>query len=64
LPQVRRGAKDGAATGGGDMSDRTALILAGIIVAAIAADLAFGWGGVLFVLRRLFGLVDWLMFWR
>ena len=46
------------------MSDRAALVLAAVIVAAVAADLAFGWGAILFLVRRLAGLVDWLIFWR
>lgn len=46
------------------MSNRTALILGGIIAALIALDLANGGAATLFLLRRLAGLVDWLTFWR
>jgi hypothetical protein len=46
------------------MSDRTALILGGIILAAIALDLLLGGPVTLFLLRRLAVLVEWLQFWR
>jgi hypothetical protein len=46
------------------MSDRTALILGGIIAALIALDVAFGGTVMLFLMRRLAALVEWLQFWR
>ena len=46
------------------MTNRVALILAGIILALVAVDLAFGWGGTLFLARRFDDLVEWLAFWR
>ncbi|MFN3642391.1 MAG: hypothetical protein ACK4TB_05625 [Gemmobacter sp.] len=46
------------------MSDRVALALGVIVVAAIAADMALDTGAVLFLLRKLAVLVDWLVFWR
>lgn len=46
------------------MSDRTALILGIGVTALVAIDLAFGGTVVLFLLRRLAGLVEWLQFWR
>jgi hypothetical protein len=49
---------------GRSMTDRTALILGTVLVGLVAADLALGTGAVLFVARRLVGLVDWLIFWR
>jgi hypothetical protein len=46
------------------MSDRTAFILGATVSGLIALDLGLGWGGTLFVLRRLADLVDWLIFWH
>jgi len=46
------------------MSNAAAITLALIIVALIGLDLALGWGGTLAVGRWLFGVIDWLAFWR
>lgn len=47
------------------MSDRTALILALILLAAFLADLALSGGATsLFLLRKLSQLVQFLVFWR
>ena len=46
------------------MTDRIALVLALTIAGAIAADLALGYGGTLFLLRKAYALLDWVMFWR
>ncbi len=46
------------------MTTRLALILFALIVGAVALDMAMGWGGTLFVLKKAYGLLDWVMFWR
>ena len=47
------------------MTDRLALILAGCSLAAIGLDLVVNDGGaLLFLLRKLAQLVEWLAFWR
>jgi hypothetical protein len=46
------------------MTNRIALVLAALILALVAADLAAGWGGTLFLARRFAELVEWLAFWR
>lgn len=35
-----------------------------IVVTAVVADTYFGWGGTLFLLRKLADLIEWLAFWR
>ena len=47
------------------MADRMYLVVAGVIAAAIAADLALnGSAASVFLVRKLFGLVEYLEFWR
>jgi hypothetical protein len=47
------------------VADRTYLIVAGVIVAAIVADVALNSGdGLLFLVRKMIGLVEYLEFWR
>ena len=46
------------------MTDKIALWIFVIVVALIGADLFMGWGGTLFVLRKLADLITNLMFWR
>ncbi|QUS35736.1 hypothetical protein [Falsirhodobacter algicola] len=46
------------------MTDRIAFGLAAIIFVAVGLDLAFGWGGSVFLLRRFLDLVRWVAFWR
>ena len=46
------------------MTNRIALVLAALILALVAVDLALGWGGTLFLARRFADLVEWLAFWR
>ena len=46
------------------MTNRTALLVAFLAFAAIWADLQFDWGGSLFLMRRIDGLIEWLAFWR
>lgn len=47
------------------MTNRLALILGVLVLAAILADLALSDGrAVLFLARRLLVLIDWLAFWR
>ena len=47
------------------MSDRSALILALLLLAALAADaVLFRSGASLFLLRKLSHLVQFLVFWR
>lgn len=58
-PEKRR-----SMTGGG-MKDRAYLVVAGVIAAAILADLALDQGRiVLYLVRDLLRLVDYLTFWR
>lgn len=45
------------------MSNRVALTLILIILAAIGLDLAMGWGATLFLLRKGLALIEWLKFW-
>jgi hypothetical protein len=50
---------------GGNVSDRIYLVLAGLIIALILADvLANDSTASLFLIRKLFHLVDYLEFWR
>lgn len=46
------------------MTDRVALILFLVVAGGIALDLAMGWGGTEFMLRKFLVLLDWVMFWR
>ncbi|MBW7920819.1 MAG: hypothetical protein H3C51_01820 [Rubellimicrobium sp.] len=47
------------------MTTRLALVITGIVAAAIIADLVLAGGaGTLEVLRRGFALLGWLAFWR
>jgi hypothetical protein len=47
------------------MSNRTALLIATAILAAIAADLVLNAGAAgRFLLARLVAAVEWLVFWR
>ncbi|WP_373356553.1 glyceraldehyde-3-phosphate dehydrogenase [Pseudoroseicyclus sp. CXY001] len=46
------------------MSTRTALALVFLIALLVALDLYQGWGGTLFVLRKLVALIQALAFWR
>ena len=47
------------------MSNRLALIIACVILAAIALDFALLKGAAsLFLARRILVLIDWAMFWR
>lgn len=46
------------------LTNRIAVALALLIAAVIAADLALGYGGTLFVLRKAYVFLDWVMFWR
>jgi hypothetical protein len=46
------------------VTTRIALVLAGIIAALVALDLALGLGGSLFLAREFLALLDWLAFWR
>lgn len=40
------------------------MILGLVVAGAVAADLALGLGGTLFLARQVFALVEWLVFWR
>ncbi|TGD63031.1 hypothetical protein EYC08_14060 [Tabrizicola sp. WMC-M-20] len=74
LPHGRCGRGDGAAaalTGatraltGDDVTDRIALSLGLIIVAATVADIAWNDGSaILFLLMKFADMVEWLAFWR
>jgi hypothetical protein len=47
------------------MTNRIALCLAALIIAALAADqILNGGAATLFALRRSLHLLDWVMFWR
>ncbi len=46
------------------MTDRIAFGLGSIVVVALGADMILGTGAVLFLLRRLDSLVEFLAFWR
>ncbi|MDT8855857.1 hypothetical protein RNZ50_12680 [Paracoccaceae bacterium Fryx2] len=47
------------------MSNRTTLILAGLILGCVALDaMAFGGQGFLFLARKMTELVEYLAFWR
>jgi hypothetical protein len=47
------------------MSNRSALILGLVVLAALAADgLLNGGTATLFLARRLMGVIDWVAFWR
>lgn len=46
------------------MTDRLALILGLLVAGALGLDLAMGWGGTMFLLRRIDALIEWLAFWR
>ena len=46
------------------MTPRIAFALALFILCLLVADLAYGWGAGLFVMRKLDGLVRWMAFWR
>lgn len=47
------------------MTNTIALVLGFLIVGAIAADVIFyGSENLLFVLRKMFDLIEWLAFWR
>jgi hypothetical protein len=47
------------------LTDRLALIIGGVILAAIALDLvANGGAALLFLLRKFVDMVEWLAFWR
>jgi hypothetical protein len=46
------------------VTNTLAIVLALLVISAIALDVSFGWGGTLFLARRLADLVIWLAFWR
>ncbi|WP_164876082.1 hypothetical protein [Falsirhodobacter deserti] len=46
------------------MTNKVALWLAAIIIAAIVIDVQAEWGGVTFLMRKFLKLVDWVEFWR
>ncbi len=47
------------------MADRTYLVVAGVIAAAIAVDVLANAGGAsLFLIKKLLGLVEYLEFWH
>jgi hypothetical protein len=46
------------------VTNRIALVLAFTLAALIAADLALGTGGLLFLARRFLELLDWIAFWH
>jgi hypothetical protein len=46
------------------VTNRIALVLGLVLAALIAADLALGLGGLLFLARRFLVLLDWIAVWR
>ena len=67
LPYGRRGRRDGAAPpiSGGVVTDRIALILASVIIAAILADVYQNDShALLFLLRKMADLIEYISFWR
>lgn len=46
------------------MTNRVALVIALLLLGVIALDLALGWGGTVFVLRKFADLIEWVAFWR
>lgn len=46
------------------MTNRLAVILGTLILCAIALDIWNGWGGTLFLARKVLVLMDWVAFWR
>ena len=47
------------------MPDRASFLILGLILAAVAADIALrGGADLLFLVRRIFDLMDYLIFWR
>jgi len=46
------------------MTNTISLWLAALIVAAVGVDLYFDLGGVIFLVRKLTDLIEWLSFWR
>ena len=74
LPDGRRGRRAGAAravTGvgwplsGAVLTNRIALWIGLLLLAAISADLALNGGAALvFLLRKFLDMVEWLAFWR
>ncbi|SFG13883.1 hypothetical protein SAMN04488020_101283 [Palleronia marisminoris] len=46
------------------MTNRTSLLVALLVLGAIWADMRFDWGGSLFLMRKIDGLIGWLAFWR
>ena len=69
---IRRGWRAGAwcaclawKIAGGDVADRMYLVVAGVIAAAIVADVSVNDSAAsLFLVRKLFHLVEYLEFWR
>lgn len=45
------------------MTTRIALILFLTVLTAIGLDLAAGWGGTLFTLKKGVALIEWIRFW-
>ncbi|MCJ8139076.1 hypothetical protein [Falsirhodobacter halotolerans] len=46
------------------MTNRVAIYLAAIIIAAILLDQVMGWGAITFLMRKFLRFLDWIMFWR
>ena len=66
-PHGRCGQRDGTAgtIAGGRVADRMYLVVAGVIAAAIAGDVYANDSEItLFLIKKLFGLVEYLEFWR
>ncbi len=68
LPYGRCGCSDGAASGlitGGALTDRIALVLAGLIALGILADFTLNQGAtLLFLARKMIDLIALVSIWR
>lgn len=46
------------------MTNRIAIWLAVLIAGLVALDLAMGWGGTLYFIRKCYAFLNWAIFWR
>jgi len=46
------------------LDNRTALILALLVICGVVADLVLGWGALSFLTKKVIELIGWMAFWR
>ena len=46
------------------MTNIVAISLAALIAAVVSLDLFVGWGGTMFVVRKFYDLMNYVIFWR